>query len=101
MKSLKQKDFLLRKSYNNRELLSLKTKILFKFFLTKKKFHKAFVVNFFLKNNVKKVCKTKIVRRCLFTNRSRVSNRLFGISRIVFRDLLTKGLVPGFKKAIW
>lgn len=45
--------------------------------------------------------KTKIQRRCLFTNRSRVSNGAFGISRIKLRELLKFNIIPGYKKAVW
>jgi small subunit ribosomal protein S14 len=44
--------------------------------------------------------KTKIVRRCIFTNRSRGSLRKFNISRVLIRDMLSYGFVPGYKKAV-
>ena len=46
--------------------------------------------------------KTKIVRRCIFTGRSRGSVRkLGGVSRVLLRDMLQLGIIPGYKKAVW
>lgn len=45
--------------------------------------------------------KTKIVRRCSITNRNRVSDRKLGISRVLLREILSAGVVPGYQKAIW
>ena len=42
-----------------------------------------------------------ITRRCLLTNRSRAIYRPFGLSRLVLRDLIQFGLLPGYTKAIW
>lgn len=39
--------------------------------------------------------------RCSVTGRPRGYMRQFGISRITFRELASKGLIPGVKKASW
>jgi small subunit ribosomal protein S14 len=39
--------------------------------------------------------------RCLITGRPRGYMRIFGISRIQFREMASKGLIPGVKKASW
>ena len=39
--------------------------------------------------------------RCKLTGRSRGYMRQFGISRITFREMASKGLIPGIKKASW
>jgi len=39
--------------------------------------------------------------RCLFTGRPKGYMRQFGISRITFREMASKGLIPGVKKASW
>lgn len=39
--------------------------------------------------------------RCKLTGRSRGYMRLFGLSRIQFREMASKGLIPGVKKASW
>lgn len=43
---------------------------------------------------------TKMVRRCIVTNRSK-SIRPFKISRILARELIGFGVIPGFSKAVW
>jgi ribosomal protein S14 len=45
--------------------------------------------------------KTKIVRRCLSTGRSRGNTRRYNITGSLFRKLNYFGLIPGVKKAIW
>jgi len=45
--------------------------------------------------------KTKIVRRCILTNRGRGNIRYYNISRSVFRKLNYFGIIPGVKKAVW
>ena len=39
--------------------------------------------------------------RCLLTGRPRGYIRQFGISRVMFREMANKGLIPGVKKASW
>ncbi|HOK51006.1 MAG: 30S ribosomal protein S14 [Bacteroidales bacterium] len=39
--------------------------------------------------------------RCQITGRPRGYMRIFGISRIQFREMASKGLIPGVKKASW
>jgi len=39
--------------------------------------------------------------RCLVTGRPRGYMRQFGLSRITFREMASKGLIPGVKKASW
>lgn len=48
-----------------------------------------------------KIGKNNIIRRCLLTNRSKGITRLHNLSRSVFRNLLSFGIVPGYKKAVW
>lgn len=43
----------------------------------------------------------RLHNRCNLTGRPRGYIRQFGISRIVFRELASKGLIPGVKKASW
>ena len=43
----------------------------------------------------------RLHNRCNLTGRPRGFIRQFGISRIVFRELASKGLIPGVKKASW
>lgn len=39
--------------------------------------------------------------RCSLTGRPKGYMRFFGISRIQFREMASKGLLPGVKKASW
>ena len=43
----------------------------------------------------------RIHNRCLLTGRPKGYMRQFGVSRIVFREMASKGLIPGVKKASW
>ena len=45
--------------------------------------------------------KIKIRLRCRLCGRARAVYRKFGICRICFRDMATRGLIPGVKKASW
>ena len=39
--------------------------------------------------------------RCKITGRPKGYIRQFGVSRITFREMASKGLIPGVKKASW
>jgi len=69
--------------------LSVLNKILFSF---SKIFQKKFL-NF---NS-----KTKLFRRCIVSNRNRGNLRPYNLSRIVLRNFIQFGFIPGYKKAIW
>ena len=43
----------------------------------------------------------RIRNRCSQTGRPRGFLRFFGVSRIVFRELASSGILPGVKKASW
>lgn len=43
----------------------------------------------------------RLHNRCSMTGRPKGYMRQFGISRIQFRELASKGLIPGVKKASW
>ena len=45
--------------------------------------------------------KIRLRNRCMITGRPRGYIRLFGVSRIVFREMASQGLIPGVKKASW
>ncbi len=44
---------------------------------------------------------TRFRNRCQISGRPRGYMRGFGVSRIVFRELATQGMLPGVKKASW
>jgi len=43
----------------------------------------------------------RIKNRCSITGRSRGYMRLFGLSRIQFREMARRGEIPGVKKSSW
>lgn len=45
--------------------------------------------------------KVRLRNRCQLTGRPRGYVRMFGISRIKFRDLASDGKIPGVTKASW
>lgn len=44
---------------------------------------------------------TRVVRRCFRCGRKHGYLRDFGLCRICFRELASKGQIPGIKKASW
>jgi len=44
---------------------------------------------------------TRIVRRCFRCGRGRSVLRKFGLCRICFREMASKGEIPGVKKSSW
>lgn len=55
----------------------------------------------YVKSLKKPKYKTRIVRRCWRCGRKRGYMRDFGICRICFRELASKGEIPGVRKASW
>lgn len=45
--------------------------------------------------------KTRLHNRCLLTGRPKGYMRLFGISRVTFREMANNGKIPGVTKASW
>ena len=43
----------------------------------------------------------RLHNRCKITGRPKGYMRQFGISRVTFREMANKGLIPGVKKASW
>jgi small subunit ribosomal protein S14 len=43
----------------------------------------------------------RLHNRCKITGRPKGYMRIFGVSRINFREMAVKGLIPGVKKASW
>ena len=53
------------------------------------------------KSKAKPKFATRAVNRCSICGRRRGYMRDFGICRICFRELASKGMLPGIKKASW
>jgi len=49
----------------------------------------------------KNTSKVRLRNRCALTGRPRGFVRMFGISRIKFRDMASDGRIPGVTKASW
>ena len=43
----------------------------------------------------------RLHNRCKLTGRPKGYMRTFGISRVMFREMANKGLIPGVRKASW
>jgi len=96
----KQKDFFLRKK--NLELEKLK--IILLFLKKKNAFKLQYKIKFLIVKKLQKminISKTKVVRRCILTNRGRSCTRPYNISRMVLRELLQFSILPGYQKAVW
>jgi small subunit ribosomal protein S14 len=44
---------------------------------------------------------TRVRNRCQLTGRPRGNYRKFGMSRLMFRELASQGLIPGVTKSSW
>ena len=49
----------------------------------------------------KNASRVRLHNRCSMTGRPKGYIRQFGVSRIVFREMASAGLIPGVKKASW
>lgn len=45
--------------------------------------------------------RVRLHNRCMITGRPKGYMRQFGISRVTFREMANKGLIPGVTKASW
>lgn len=106
MLSLKIKDLKVRKLYFKNEKKCIINHFLFNHFLNKpntKKKKLFFLYLLLQKNKCAKFeykMKTKIVRRCIMSNRGRSSFRPYGVSRFFLRNFMQFGILPGSKKAV-
>ena len=103
---LKKKENKKRFFYNQQEIKKLRLKFLFINLLNHKKYLKdetSFlkVSKYLIRKNNILTSKVKLVRRCIFNNRSRGSLRKFNISRVLLKDLFLAGIIPGLKKSSW
>jgi small subunit ribosomal protein S14 len=44
---------------------------------------------------------TRVRNRCALTGRPRGNYRKFGVSRLIFRELASQGMIPGVTKSSW
>ncbi len=104
---LKVKDFKNRKKYNKIEkknlikkyvIINLLSRLLEQYKTSNERRCFSLLIG---QHKFKRLNKTKIVRRCILTNRSRAIIRPYNISRLAFKRLVKFGSLPGFKKAVW
>jgi len=101
MLHLKVKDLKYRKKFLKYEKSFLIGKFIFLYFLKKSFIPLRFLSEKLVKKYLKGSFRTKIVNRCILTNRGRGVFRPFGYSRLVLRNLFLFGIIPGSKKAVW
>lgn len=101
------------KMSDNRNLSDQRRRNLAEKFELRRKLYKAFAKDTDLPNDVREKFRgklddlpknssfTRVMNRCIFTGRSRSVYRMFKVSRIVFRELASGGLLNGVKKASW
>jgi ribosomal protein S14 len=105
MKLKIKKDINLRKKlfFLEKKLIILKyiVKNIAKYSLKRKELLKK--IRFILATKIKlfKDNKTKMVRRCVLTGRSRSSTRILNISRIKMRELIKNKVLKNIKKRSW
>lgn len=108
MLSAKIKDLKIRNSFNKIEKLKKIKKFVLTNLLSRSALEKEFTFDqellFSLFKRSKKMkfkLKTRMVNRCVINNRGRGVFRPFSISRILLRNLMQFGLLPGYSKAVW
>jgi ribosomal protein S14 len=107
MLALKIKDLKNRKLYLKTEKKIIIARFLFIHYLNKPTLEKNkllflyFLIKYQLKYNFRYKMKTKLVRRCIVSNRGRSTFRPYGVSRFILRNFMQFGVLPGFKKAVW
>ena len=52
-------------------------------------------------NKLKFKTTTKLLNKCIVTNRNSKTYSAFKLSRIVFKDLLTFGVIAGYRKSVF
>jgi ribosomal protein S14 len=104
MKYLRLKDRTFRVSFLKNEKKFKVLKFVFTNLLNKKDVVKKNVIFHFLKLNKKNIklkkLKARIRNRCVETGTSRSVSRSFKVSRRNLRNLLSFGILPGYRKSV-
>lgn len=104
MKSLVVKDKILRNKYLNQELNQKVVVYVFRKVLNDKTHSMDSKQNWFdflYKKYKKTISKTKLVKRCVLTGRSRSSLQIAGISRIKIKELIRDKKISNASKSSW
>lgn len=107
MLAAKIQDLKIRKSFSKIEKIKKIKKFLFVHLLNPTTNISIIERNFLLISLLKKQSKynlktrVRMTNRCVLNNRSRGVFRPYGISRVLMRDLMQFGILPGYAKAVW
>jgi len=103
MLSSKIKDIKIRKKFIKLEKKSIILKFLFFNFFSRKNFNynTKFLKKILTLKNKNQNLKNKIKSRCILTNRNHAVIKKFSLSRIVMKDFIQMGIIPGYTKAVW
>ena len=108
MLSAKIRDIKTRNSFYRVERLKKVKKFLFVNYLNsshKEKsslYRNCLLISFLkTKQKIKHKSRVRMSNRCIFNNRNKSVLRPYGISRILLRDLMQFGVLPGYSKAVW
>lgn len=103
MKKLIRKDQKNRQKFFTKEFLAISNKFLFRHLMsiTEQSIARKKILYFFLRKKKITYIKARLVRRCVLTGRGRGIFPRFGITRQYLRELLSFGLIQGYKKAVW
>lgn len=106
MLSVKIRDIKTRNSFYRIEKLKKIKKFLFINFLNSNKIstisRNCLLISLLKKKKkLKQKTRSKMSNRCVFNNRNKSVLRPYGISRILMRDLMQFGVLPGYSKAVW
>ncbi len=105
MLSIKKKDLKTRALFAKYELRSRVTKMLLTHLASRRKISKSvdfLSLNFYkLQTKLRLFSKVKIRSRCILTSRGRGVYRPYSLSRIILREFMQFGILPGYKKAVF
>lgn len=101
MLKLRVKDQKNREKLYKKEIINTSLKYLYTHYLSQPEKRNFYKIRAFKNFKQKNGHKTKIIRRCVFNNRSRGTIRGFNVSRMKLRELFQFGIVPGYKKSVW
>ena len=107
MLAKKIKDIKIRESFYKIEKLKKLKKFVFINLLNKTKQESPLLRNFFLiffsknKQQMSNKSRVRMTNRCVINNRNRGVLRSYSISRILLRNLMQFGVIPGYSKAVW
>lgn len=94
-----QKDIKIRQNVKKNEDLRLSLKAMHNsLFLNPKN---RYLASIKMSMKKKTISPTRVRNRCVLTGRSRGIYKFLKISRIMVKDLASKGLLPGIKRASW